>query len=75
MSKDSAEKLDLSYCSAVLAAIAETKAEIQSAFDEANKLHQTERNQSFYEGQHHAYKYAFLVLGQLEWKIVSKLEQ
>ena len=69
------EQSDSLRCSTVLAAIAEAKAEIQAAFDEANKLHQTERNQSFYEGQHHAYKYAFLVLGQIEWKIANEADQ
>ena len=69
------EQSDSLRCSTVLAAIAQAKAEIQAAFGEANRLHQAEHDQSFYEGQHHAYKYAFLVLGQLEWKIANEADQ
>ena len=56
-------------CSTVLAEIAKAKSEIQDAFDEANDLYKSQPNKSFYEGQHHALKYAFLVLESLELRV------
>ena len=70
MSKDSAEKSDSLRCSTVAELFSAAKLDIERAFQEANAAFETDhRNRQFHEAQHHAYKYAHLVLTDLECKV------
>ena len=63
-----------SACSTVAALIEDAKADIERSFKEANDAHKSGANQSFHEGQHHAYKYAYLVLESLERKVIQAIQ-